>query len=72
MKMTDNSAKLAVPAKQETWPEMARSQVASLRFGVVRIVVHDSPVVQIERTEEVRFGNRPTGNTQLPTRNFEA
>jgi len=30
-------------------------QVASLQFGVVQIVVHDSRVVQIERTEKVRL-----------------
>jgi hypothetical protein len=29
--------------------------VSSLRFGVVQIVVHDSRVVQIERTEKTRL-----------------
>ena len=37
------------------WLEAVRRQVESLRFGVVQIVVHDSQVVQIERTERVRF-----------------
>jgi hypothetical protein len=72
MKTTDNSAKAATPAKQESWLETVRSQVASLRFGVVQIVVHDSQVVQIERTEKVRLDKQPTGNTQPPTRNLEA
>jgi hypothetical protein len=55
MKTTDNSA---VPVRQATWLEMVRSQVASLRFGVVQIVVHDAQVVQIERTEKVRLDRK--------------
>jgi len=30
-------------------------QVSSLQFGVVQITVHESKVVQIERTEKVRI-----------------
>jgi hypothetical protein len=59
MKTTDNSAKTAVDATQETWLETVRKQVASLRFGMVQIVVHDSQVVQIERTEKVRLDRKP-------------
>jgi len=59
MKATENSAKTAATASQETWLETVRSQVASLRFGVVQIVVHDSQVVQIERTEKVRLDRKP-------------
>jgi hypothetical protein len=33
------------------WLELVRQNVQSLRFGVVQIVVHDSRVTQIERTE---------------------
>ena len=55
MKPADNATKPAVPAKQEAWIETVRAQVESLRFGVVQIVVHDSQVVQIERTEKVRL-----------------
>ena len=44
---------------QETWLETVRNQVASLRFGMVQIVVHDSQVVQIERTEKVRLDRKP-------------
>ena len=42
------------------WLEIVREQVGSLRFGVVEIVVHDSRVVQIERTERVRFDKTPS------------
>jgi hypothetical protein len=37
------------------WLEIVRRQVGSLRFGVVQIVVHDSQVTQIEKTERVRL-----------------
>jgi hypothetical protein len=37
------------------WLELVRRQVGSLRFGVVQIVVHDSQVTQIEKTERVRL-----------------
>ena len=59
MKPAENATKPAVPANQELWLETVRSQVASLRFGIVQIVVHDSQVVQIERTEKVRFDRKP-------------
>jgi len=35
--------------------ELVRQNVQSLRFGVVQIVVHDSKVTQIERTEKTRL-----------------
>jgi hypothetical protein len=38
-----------------SWRELVAKHIASLRFGVVQIVVHDSRVVQIERTEKVRL-----------------
>jgi hypothetical protein len=37
------------------WLEIVRRQVGSLRFGVVQIVVHDSKVTQIDKTERVRL-----------------
>jgi hypothetical protein len=37
------------------WLEIVRRQVASLHYGVVQIVVHDSQVTQIEKTERVRL-----------------
>jgi hypothetical protein len=37
------------------WLEEVRRQVESLRFGVVQIVVHDSRVTQIEKTERLRL-----------------
>jgi hypothetical protein len=37
------------------WLEIVRHHVGSLRYGVVEIVVHDSRVIQIEKTERVRL-----------------
>jgi hypothetical protein len=37
------------------WLELVREKVQSLRFGVVQILVHDSKVTQIERTEKTRL-----------------
>jgi len=46
----------------QNWLEVVRQHVESLRFGTVEIVVHDSRVTQIEKTERVRFekGGAPT------------
>jgi hypothetical protein len=41
--------------EQANWLEVVRRQVGSLRYGVVQIVVHDSQVTQIEKTERVRL-----------------
>ena len=37
------------------WEAVVRQLVGTLRFGVVQITVHESHVVQVERTEKVRF-----------------
>lgn len=37
------------------WLELVKKEVEGLRFGTVEIVVHDARVVQIEKTEKVRF-----------------
>ena len=55
MKPQENEFKPAAKAGSEEWLEAVRRQVGSLRFGVVQIVVHDSRIVQIEKTERIRF-----------------
>ena len=37
------------------WLDLVIQHVSSLRYGVVEIVVHDSRVIQIEKTERVRL-----------------
>ena len=39
----------------KSWLEIVRQQVGSLQFGVVQIVVHNSRVTQIDRTERFRL-----------------
>lgn len=53
-KVEDNGDKL--PA----WLEIVRRHVGSLRFGIVQIVVHDSEVTQIDKTERVRLQKAQT------------
>jgi hypothetical protein len=38
------------------WVGIVAKQVKSLKFGVVQITVHESRVVQVEKTEKVRLG----------------
>ena len=46
-------------AESAEWLAIVRRNVQSLRFGVVQIVVHESKVTQIERTERIRV-SEPT------------
>jgi hypothetical protein len=52
-------------AKPDSWETVVQKLVGTLRFGVVQITVHESHVVQVERTEKVRFA-QPT--PQKPNR----
>ncbi len=45
---------------QSDWVEVIRQHVASLRFGVIQVVIHEGRVVQIERTEKYRLNHRPS------------
>ena len=49
------------------WLEIVRQQVGSLRYGVVEIIVHDSQVTQIEKTERLRL-DKDNGNASKPRR----
>ena len=45
---------------QPDWLELVREKVETLRYGLVQIVVHDSRVTQIERTEKTKIDRRET------------
>ena len=51
------------------WLRLVREQVDTLRFGIVQIVVHESRVVQIERTERVRLdgATKPGSKADKPS-----
>ncbi len=54
--------KPATGDEKRGWLEVVREQVGSLRYGVVQIVIHDSQVTQIEKTERVRL-DKPGAKT---------
>ncbi len=51
------------------WVDLVVQHVKSLRYGVVEIVVHDSRVIQIEKTERVRLERMKTGRIKPSDRN---
>ena len=54
--MSDPHAKNgSADSSNANWLEIVREQVSSLKYGVVEIVVHDSQVTQIEKTERLRL-----------------
>ncbi|MGD1087557.1 MAG: YezD family protein [Verrucomicrobiota bacterium] len=54
--MNQNQQKAPVSGGDDLkWLELVIQNVKSLRYGVVEIVVHDSRVIQIEKTERVRL-----------------
>jgi hypothetical protein len=58
--MSDVRAKSAgQELNNSNWLEIVKQQVGSLRYGVVEIIVHDSQVTQIEKTERLRL-DKPT------------
>jgi len=66
--MIESQKKLAAGEKEGSkWLELVIQQVGSLRYGVVEIVVHDSRVIQIEKTERLRL-DKPTAEAR-PSRN---
>jgi len=48
----------------EDWLAIVREKTRGLKYGVVQIVVHDSRVVQIERTERIRIEQPREGGVQ--------
>jgi hypothetical protein len=42
-------------ASGQNWLEVVRRYVESLQFGAVEIIIHDGKVIQIEKTERLRF-----------------
>jgi hypothetical protein len=54
--MNDANNELSISdGSKPVWLEIVRQQVVSLRYGVVQIVVHDSRITQIDKTERVRL-----------------
>jgi len=63
--MSELKAKNGTPeVANANWLDIVRDQVASLKYGVVEIVVHDSQVTQIEKTERLRL-DKPVARPSL-------
>lgn len=60
MNAQTNLAENSSPA----WLHLVRNHVDSMEFGVVQIVIHESRVVQIERTERVRLDRHESQKTR--------
>ena len=54
--MATNTQVIKGPTQPEgyRWLNLVREQVDSLHYGVVQIPLHNSRVIQIERTEKLR------------------
>jgi hypothetical protein len=67
--MQNNQNNVVKSTSSRDWIQLVARQVSSLRFGVVQIVVHDSQIVQIERTEKFRIESitRTSDLSELPT-----
>lgn len=50
-------------APADLWIDRIRNALNNLEYGSVHIIVHDSKIMQIERTEKLRF---PLECTKLP------
>lgn len=67
--MSENQVKNGTPdGGYANWLEIVREQVASLKYGVVEIVVHDSQVTQIEKTEKLRLDKPASRTPAAPAR----
>ncbi|MFA5263138.1 MAG: YezD family protein [Opitutaceae bacterium] len=53
--MNSNPVPTDLSKSLPAWLRIVGEKVASLRYGVVQIVVHDHKVTQIERTEKTRI-----------------
>jgi hypothetical protein len=60
-----NSAHDSTAHQQAAWLDVVRNQVHSLRFGQIQVVVHNSQVVQVEKTERIRFNQPPKSDTDF-------
>jgi len=53
-------------AQLDDWLNLVAKQAGSLRFGTIQIIVHDSKVVQVERTEKFRLDSHGTAKHLIP------
>lgn len=52
----------------ESWLEVVRRKVASIRYGSVQVTVHDGHVTQVEAVEKTRFVTDKSGSARPGSR----
>lgn len=52
--------------KDTDWLDVVKTTVEGIGFGVVTIVVHNAKVVQVDRTEKIRFESGAYGAKDSP------
>lgn len=57
-----------VDIEVESWIDIVRRKISTLRFGSVQVIVHEGRVTQVESTEKTRLSaepalTRPAGST---------
>jgi len=67
--MSDAPDAVVTASASETanWLELVRKNTSSLQFGSVLITVHESRVVQVEKSEKVRLDALVRSNRSSPT-----
>jgi len=60
--MSTVTLKSGKEADEKQWLDVVQRHVHSLRYGVVQIIIHDSQVTQIEKTERVRLDRQSSPN----------
>jgi hypothetical protein len=53
---------------ESDWLDVVKKTVEGIGFGVVTIVVHNAKVVQVDRTEKIRFESGSGGTNSVPLR----
>lgn len=51
----EHESKLSTTQNEERWVPIVRQLLHGLRYGVVQIVIQDSKVIQVEKTEKLRL-----------------
>jgi hypothetical protein len=52
----------------QDWAELIWNQVKSLDYGAVQITIQDARIVQIDKTERLRFGKSGALQTREPSK----
>jgi hypothetical protein len=53
------------PSEEPAWLSLVAGQISSLKYGVIQVVVHDSRVIRIERTEKLRLDREDSPATKV-------